>query len=116
MVNLLITKVNPADPPFRLRSLLNDGDPGVAARNHSAVDGLRLIDGQAGKLYIPATTGDGICLCSPASNTVFDKLRRGRRIGRLRGASGRGEEGRCADSGVWNGSQCPSSLRRQTAA
>lgn len=72
VVNLLITKLNPADPPFRLRSLLNDGDPGVAARNQSAVDGLRLIDGNAGKLYLPATTGNGICLCSPASNTVFD--------------------------------------------
>lgn len=63
-VNLLIESQNP-DQTFMIFSALSDHNPETSSKDTHAVDGLRLIDPTAKKAYLPATTADGSCLCSP---------------------------------------------------
>ena len=63
-VNVLITSDKPQEA-FMLNGELSDGNPEVGSRSDWAVDGLRLVDATNKKAYLPATTGDGICACTP---------------------------------------------------
>lgn len=58
---------------FRIFRSLNDHNPEVADKELTAPDGLRLIDSNAMKAYLPATIGDGECLCSPRINGFHDR-------------------------------------------
>lgn len=49
---------------------LSDGNPEIGSRNPKSVDGLRLIDGANKRTYLPATTSDGVCACTPADGQV----------------------------------------------
>ena len=71
-VNVLIASDNPQEA-FMLNGELSDGNPEVGSRSDRAVDGLRLVDATNKKAYLPATTGDGICACSPADNAGLDE-------------------------------------------
>ena len=69
VINLKLTSDNrdPLDGGFSIQESLNDHNPELSAKQKTAPDGLRLIDGENKKAYLPATTGDGQCLCSPLS-------------------------------------------------
>jgi len=69
-VNVLIASDNPQEA-FMLNGELSDGNPEVGSRSDRAVDGLRLVDATNKKAYLPATTGDGICACTPADDTKW---------------------------------------------
>src|SRR5215213_4392015 len=71
-VNVLIASDNPQEA-FMLNGELSDGNPEVGSRSDRAVDGLRLVDTTNKKAYLPATTGDGICACSPADDAIMDE-------------------------------------------
>ena len=58
-----------------LRQELSDGDPEVGSSSLEAVDGLRLVDARNKKLYLPATTGDGVCACAPADDRAITQER-----------------------------------------
>ena len=66
-VNVLIESRDTGEP-FILRGELNDGDLDVVSDSRDAVDGLRLIDTKNKKMHLPATTGDGVCACTPADD------------------------------------------------
>ena len=66
-VNVLITADNPEEE-FTISGELSDGNPEVASKSDRAVDGLRLVDPTHKKAYLPATTGDGVCACTPADD------------------------------------------------
>ena len=68
-VNVLIASDNPQEA-FMLNGELSDGNPEVGSRSDRAVDGLRLVDTTNKKAYLPATTGDGICACTPADKVL----------------------------------------------
>lgn len=70
-VNVMIVADDPARE-FFLGRLLSDGNPEVGARDLVSVDGLRLIDSQNKKSYLPATTADGVCACTPADGAKLD--------------------------------------------
>ena len=65
-----------ADDPFNdvdLEERLSDRNPEVGSRSPRSVDGLRLIDGKNKKTYLPATTADGVCACTPADGGMWNK-------------------------------------------
>lgn len=63
-VNVLLASAGPEEK-FSLQGQLSDGNPEVGSREAGSVDGLRLVDATNKKAYLPATTGDGVCACSP---------------------------------------------------
>lgn len=69
--NVMITADDPAKD-FMLGQRLSDGNPEVAARDLVSADGLRLIDAKNKKTYLPATTADGVCACTPADGQLYD--------------------------------------------
>lgn len=58
---------------FRIYRSLSDNKPELGDSGKTAPDGLRLIDQDARKAYLPATIDDGECLCSPRVNGVYDR-------------------------------------------
>lgn len=70
-LNVRLTGKRPG-AEFRILDALNDRNPETGARSNTAPDALRLIDPQAKKGYLPATTGQGDCVCSPATNGWMD--------------------------------------------
>jgi hypothetical protein len=68
--NVLIRSEDP-DKEFMVSTALGDGNPEVSAQNLGSVDGIRLIDNTAKKAYLPATTGEGVCLCSPTDDAAY---------------------------------------------
>ena len=66
-VNVLITADNPQEEFTHQRRAVRR-EPRGGVRSDRAVDGLRLIDPTHKKAYLPATTGDGICACTPADD------------------------------------------------
>ncbi len=74
-VNLFLEEIKPSPMGFRILWSMSDRNQEVAANDNTAVDGLRLIDGKHKMAYLPATTGDGECLCSPAHNHVTNNYR-----------------------------------------
>lgn len=73
-VNVVLASAKP-DEEFSLQGQLSDGNPEVGSREGSSVDGLRLVDATNKKAYLPATTGDGICACTPADDRMWTKER-----------------------------------------
>ncbi len=71
VVNIHLT----SDNRFRLGRALSDRDREVADRELASVDGVRLIDPGGKKAYLPATVGDGQCLCSPSGEAADDLVR-----------------------------------------
>lgn len=65
--------VSPRTTGFRVFRSLNDRNPELADKGPTAPDGLRLIDSNAKKAYLPATIGDRECLCSPRTNGFNDR-------------------------------------------
>lgn len=63
-VNVMISADRELDD-IDLGQRLSDGDAEVGSRNLKSVDGLRLIDAKNKKTYLPATTADGVCACTP---------------------------------------------------
>lgn len=68
-VNLFIESKNP-DETFSIFAALSDNNPETSSKDSSAADGLRLIDTTAKKAYLPATTADGRCMCTPDGHTA----------------------------------------------
>lgn len=68
-VNLFIESQNP-DETFKIFGALSDNNPETSSKNEDAADGLRLIDPAARKAYLPATTADGSCMCTPDGQAV----------------------------------------------
>jgi hypothetical protein len=73
-VNVRFRLVTPDGIGFRIYQSLSDHKPELGDRGKTAPDGLRLIDTAAGKAYLPATIGDGQCLCSPRVNNALDRV------------------------------------------
>ncbi len=72
VANVRFVAVN-ASRTFRILEALNDHNPEVGDGGDTSPDGLRLIDPQAEKAYLPATISDHECLCSPARNAWTDR-------------------------------------------
>lgn len=72
VVNVLLASANPEER-FSLQMELSDGNPEVGSRENGSVDGLRLVDATNKKAYLPATTGDGVCACTPADDRMWTK-------------------------------------------
>lgn len=70
-VNLMLESVDP-EQTFNLGTSMSDGTPEVASNQLQSVDGLRLVDSANKKAYLPATTGNGTCLCTPADGEVYN--------------------------------------------
>jgi hypothetical protein len=70
-VNLMIKSDDP-NHTFVLGSSLGDHNPEVSASEKASVDGIRLIESGRKKAYLPATTGDGSCLCTPTSDAAYE--------------------------------------------
>ena len=72
VANVRFVAVN-ASRTFRILEALNDHNPEIGDGGDTSPDGLRLIDPQAKKAYLPATIDDHQCLCSPARNAWTDR-------------------------------------------
>ncbi len=68
-VNVLIAADDPL-ATFGVGASLSDQDPEVGSRSKDSVDGLRLVDPVNKKSYLPATTGNGVCACTPADDAI----------------------------------------------
>ena len=63
-LNLAISAPGSGTDTVSLRALLSDGNASTSDRAPFTADGLQLVDGRNGKLYLVASNGQGQCLCS----------------------------------------------------
>jgi hypothetical protein len=72
-LNFTLTMVKGDDPDDRLQisDLFADGNYDSVDSGGHSIDGVRLLDGANGKVHLPASDGNGACLCTRDLSGTF---------------------------------------------